>query len=329
MAKGVRVPSREAEKAKRELIRSGVLETGKKVKREGGFVIFPVKEVPEGLPGCEVEFEEKGRKGFKDYLKEFLPPDTGITSFDVIGDIAIIEVPRELEEYEKRIAESLARAHKNVKTVLKKAGGIKGKERIRDLRHLFGEEKTETLYREHGLQLKLDVSRVYFSPRLSYERQRILEQVEDGEVIVDLFAGVGPFSILLAKYRDVKVYAIEINPVAYEYLKENIRINKVGDKVVPLLGDCRKLAPKGAASRVIMNLPKTSHEFLDLAFDVIKKGVIHFYSISPEQDLYGSKIDFIKKTGKKKGRKAKILNRRVVRPYSPYRYHVVIDAGVE
>ncbi len=333
MSRGIKVPVKEAEKVRRELLSSGSFARGKKVKRRGGFVILPVKKDPElGYEVVEEEFEEIRRIKFRDYLREFLPEKQLAMvrhSFDIIGSIAVIEVPEELAPHQEEIAESLAKAHKNIKGVFKKTGAIKGRERTRELVHLWGSASTTTMHREHGCRYRLDVARVYFSPRLAYERQRILEQVKDREVIVDLFAGVGPFSILLAKSRDVKIYAIDSNPVAYEYLRENILLNRVEDKVVPLLGDCREVAPRRTGSRVIMNLPKSSDEYLGLALDVLKKGVVHFYSVSPEDDLYDSKIRFIKEVAEKKNRKVRIINKRVVRPYSPYNYHVVIDIEAE
>ena len=333
---GVKAAVKDAEKVRRELIKLGAFDSGLKIRREKNFIVLPVKiekiKELQKFKTMEADFEvRETRKRFPDYLLEFLPKEEirhVRTSFDVIGDIAVVEIPEALERQERKIAESLMLAHKNIRAVFKKGSEIKGEERVRELKFLAGENKIETLYKEHGCRFKLDVAKVYFSPRLSYERQRILEQVEDGEVIVDLFAGVGPFSILLARYRNVKVYAIDANPAAVEYLKENIKLNKVEGRVVPLLGDAREAAPRNVAARVIMNLPKSSAQFLDLAFEVIKQGIIHFYAISPEQDLYDSKINFIKKVAGEKNRKVEILNKRIVRPYSPRNYHVVIDVGV-
>lgn len=332
---GLKVAARDAEKAKRKLLQLNALDTTKIVRHEGGFVVFPligeidVKTLGPGSEMVRADFELiLRRKKFDDYLRDFLAEGDIKNirhSFDTIGDIAIIEVPEELEKYEAKIAEALLKAQKNVRTVFKKSGEVKEETRVRELKFLAGEEKTETIYREHGCRFKLDVARVYFSPRLSHERELILEQTKDGEFIVDMFAGVGPFSILLAKNKDVKVQAIDINPVAVEYLKENIRLNKVSDRVTPVLGDCREVAVKGVADRAIMNLPKSSLDFLDLALDVVRKGVINFYAISPEDDLYDSKIASIQKAAKAKGRKCEILAKRVVRAYSPRRYHVAID----
>lgn len=330
---GVRVPARDAQKVLRKLKEAGTFDTSKRAKRDGDFVIFPITAEVPGFETVEADFEElKKHRKFRDVLREQLTEEEltlAKRAFDTIGDIAIIEVPAELEKHEQIIAKALMEAHNNIRAVYKKSSGIKGEERVRALKFLYGGEGTETVYKEHGMTLKLDVSAVYFSPRLSAERERILSLLKDGEVVVDLFAGIGPFSILLAKNRDIKVHAIDANEHAFEYLKENIRINKVADRVVPVFGDCREVAPIGTATRVIMNLPKSSDEFLDLAFDVIREGVIHYYAISREENLYDSKVDFIKKIAKEKGRTIEILNRKIVRPYAPYTYHVVIDVGVK
>jgi tRNA (guanine37-N1)-methyltransferase len=330
---GVKVPTKDAQRIKKELKEKGVLDMGRKAKRDGDFVIFPVLEKVEGFESIETEFDEfTGHRKFRDALGEILSKEElsfAKRAFDVIGDIAIIEVPAELEKHEGAMAKALLGAHKNIRAVYKKSGDISGEERTRALKFLAGVEGTETVHKEHGMKLRLDIGRVYFSPRLSAERERILSQTKDGEVVVDLFAGIGPFSILLAKNRDIKAHAIDVNEHAFEYLKENIRINKVADRVTPVFGGCREMAPEGVATRIIMNLPKSSSEFLDLAFDVIKEGVIHYYAISRKEDLYDQKIDFIKKVAKEKGKTIEILKRKIVRPYAPYTYHIVIDIGVK
>jgi tRNA (guanine37-N1)-methyltransferase len=251
-------------------------------------------------------------------------------SFDIIGDIAVIDLPEEDVDIKTEVGEAVLRTHKAVKAAVLKSGVVEGKWRLRRFEHLAGERRTETLYREHGMTLKLDINKVYFSPRLSFERKRVLELTRDGETVVDLFCGIGPFAVLLAKYRDVRVYALDINPDAVEYLKENILINRVARKVVPVLGDAREAAPGGVADRVIMNLPKSAGEFLDTAMDTLKEkgGTIHFYTIAPEGDLWSRGEGLLKEAAGKKGRDVRITGKRVVRPYSPRNYHVVLDARI-
>lgn len=172
-----------------------------------------------------------------------------IKSFDIVGDIAIIEIPEELERKEKEIAKALLDVHPHLKTVCKKAGIHEGRFRLRRLKIIAGEKKTETLYKEHGVLIRVDIEKVYFSPRLVYERDRIAKQVKPKEIIGAWFAGVGPYPLVIAKKqpRVGKIYAIELNPDAIPYLENNIRINKLSDKVVPLMGDVKKL---------ILDLPK-------------------------------------------------------------------------
>jgi len=205
-------------------------------------------------------------------LKKLLPPELHPNiphSLDIIGDIAIIEIPPQLEAYEDVIGQAILKTHKNVKTALAKAGAISGVYRVRDLNLIAGENKTRTVYHEYGCVYHVDVAKAYFSPRLSHEHQRVASLVQSGETVVDLFAGVGPFSVLIAKRNpEVKVYAVDINPEAVELLKINARANRVDNRLFPVLGDARQLAKeklRGVADRLIMNLPETAIDFVDVA----------------------------------------------------------------
>ncbi len=335
--KGVRVPLKDAENMRQKLSVIGAIDREHEILKERDHIIIPIHEsISKKLTNIEIvdaDFKPlKKREKLEDCLEKYLCKgeiEMVKSAFDIIGDIAVLEIAEGMEIFEEIIAGCIIKVHKNIKTVYKKASEIKGKERIRELVFLKGEKRSKTVYKEHGIRLKLDIKKVYFSPRLGYERKRVLDQVKDSEVIVDLFAGIGPFSILIAKNKDVRIYAIDINPHAIRYLKENIELNKVKDRVIPILGDCRDTAPKHVADRVIMNLPKSSDRYLETAFDVIKRGVIHFYTISHEDDLYESRIEFVKKVAEKKGRKIEVIDKKIVRPYSPRMYHVVMDIRVE
>ena len=136
-------------------------------------------------------------------------------SIDFVGDLAVVEIPKELQTHKKIIGEVILRANRNVHTVLSKAGAINGTFRTRAFDFLAGERTTKTLYKEHGCKYQLDLARVYFSPRLSHEHKRVASSVQEGETAIDLFAGVGPFAILIAKMHEkVTVYAIDANPEA-------------------------------------------------------------------------------------------------------------------
>jgi tRNA (guanine37-N1)-methyltransferase len=193
---------------------------------------------------------------------------------------------------------------------------------------------TETEVKEHGCVFRLDVRKTYFSPRESTERQRIAERVRPGETIMVMFSGVAPFAITIAKRQPKvgKVYAVEINPEAHESALENVRINKVGDKVVPICGDVRKECVKlyGKCNRVIMPLPKEGHKFLPTAIKCLKKGgTIHFYYVGMKDNLFQIAIDVVKTECKKLGKKARITGQRKVLPYGPGSFKVCIEFKVE
>jgi tRNA (guanine37-N1)-methyltransferase len=190
-------------------------------------------------------------------------------SYDVVGDIAIIRLTEESYERRVDIAQALMNGHKNVRTVLAQIGAVQGSLRLRTLEYIAGEKKTATLHRESGCSFLVDVERCYFSPRLHAERMRVAKQAKDGEVLVNMFAGVGCFSILIAKQRNVeKVYSIDVNPVAVHYMQENIRVNGVFGKVIPIVGDAKIIIEKRlchVADRVIMPLPQRALEYLPYA----------------------------------------------------------------
>ncbi len=291
----IKVPLSEAERTKRELAKINAL-ANLKWKKENGYAIIPLKREIENFEICYDDFEEKKRR-------------EKIGSFDIIGDIAIVKFKENMnyEELAKKIVD-----RKSIKKLAVDMG-VRGKERIRELKLIVG-DSLETMHKEYGIRLKVDISKVYFSPRLATERWRVVQKVRDGETIFDMFAGCGPFSILIAKYKKVKIYACDINPYAIEYLKENIKLNKV-DGIIPILGDAREVAKKLRADRIIMNLPHSSFAFLEYAIKAAKNGAfIHYYEILPRENE--REEDIIDK-GKEMRVEIKILEKRKVHAYSP------------
>ena len=210
-----------------------------------------------------------------------------------------------------------------------KKSAIKGITRTREIKHVAGEEISETIHKEHGVRLKLDLKDVYFSPRLATERLRVAEQVHSNELILDMFAGVGPFPILIAKNKTVKIFAVDINPSAIEYMKENIYLNKLKGEIIPILGDINEVAKESFGKkglkfdRIIMNLPGTSFEFLDLAISLIKNnGILHYYEFS---DGYSQATQRIEKIANDYGMISKVLASRKVKSSSPGTWHIVVD----
>lgn len=256
-------------------------------------------------------------------------------AFDIIGDIAIIEIPSELEKHRKTIGEAFMQIHRNVRTVLAKGGAVRGTYRVRKFHVIAGESKTDTIYKEFGCQYRIDMAKAYFSPRLSQEHKRIALLVKKSETVVDLFAGVGPFSMLIAKNNEArKIYALDINPEAVDLLKKNIRLNRVQDRITPILGEARSIVEEkllGVADRVIMNLPEKAAEFVDVACKALKPdgGVVHFYGFVRSPDSVDALKDRFTKGVERSGRKVEqFLFAKAVRETAPFESQIVLDAEI-
>ncbi len=286
------------------------------------------------------QFEErkKQRETFVEQLRGRLPQRLLANlprSIDFVGDLAVVEIPEELQTHKKIIGEAILRSNRNVHTVLSKAGAINGTFRTRAFDFLAGERTTKTLHKEHGCKYQVDLAKVYFSPRLSHEHKRVASSVQEGETVIDLFTSVGPFAILIAKMREnVKVYAIDANPEAVKYLKTNVRINRVMAKVHPLLGDARQVISgktSSIADRIVMNLPEKAIEFVDVACRALKGrgGIIHFYFfMNSSNSMETAKANLVKTVAKSKRRVKKIIGQRIVRETAPYRAQAVLDVEV-
>jgi tRNA (guanine37-N1)-methyltransferase len=274
-----------------------------------------------------------------------------IKSYDLIGDIIIIRIPHEL--YSKRgiIAEALHAIYPRVRTIAAVPLYSHTDElfRTRDLEVIWGKESLETTYRETGCIFNADLKHIFLSPRLAYERMRIAKKVSPGETVINMFAGVGCFSILIAKVQPrTKIYSIDLNPHAYEYMRENVALNRVEGKVIPILGDAKEEVEKleGVADRVLMPLPEQAHAFLPSAVRALRlgkdgteggtgaRGVIHYYTVST-----GRKDEALFKLPFKRVRdivasafgnslRIELEEKRIVRSVAPRKYHVVLDLRV-
>ncbi|QKQ98872.1 class I SAM-dependent methyltransferase family protein [Candidatus Nanohaloarchaea archaeon] len=205
-------------------------------------------------------------------------PDYETPSYEVIGDIAVIN---DLASVDREEAVEGILQHQNVKAILLKKEGLSGEFRVGDYEKLYGTE-TETIHKEFGYRFKVDPTEVYFSERFGTERKRVADQVEEGEKVLVMFAGVGPFAILCSEKAE-KVIAVEKNPAGAEYLKKNIELNKA-DKVEGIEGDVKEVVPElGEFDRIIMPLPESADQFLGLAVDhTSNNGVIHYYRFREE-----------------------------------------------
>ncbi len=254
------------------------------------------------------------------------------SAFDQIGNIIVVRIPNSLLSKKKLIGETLLEQVKTAHSVFYQSSAVEGNFRTRNLELLAGEDKTQTEYKEFGCRFIVDVKKAFFSPRLSTERERIANLVKDGEIVINMFGGVGMFSILAAKNKKCVVYNIDINPLASKLCEKNIEKNKLVGKVISLNGDATQvinetLTNKG--DRTLMLLPEKSDEFLDIAILATKNGgIIHYYShIHSDKKQDAPKLSEkhfleISKT------KFKILNSKIVRPVGPRYYQTVVDVQI-
>ncbi|OGS51161.1 MAG: hypothetical protein A3K65_05525, partial [Euryarchaeota archaeon RBG_16_68_12] len=320
------------EEVRRRLKEAGLLRPHLRIVREADRLFLPVSSAEGlGFPAMEREFEE-GFAPVRSYreivevpprLESLLPK-----AFDVIGDIVVLRVPEELKGYEGAIGEAILRWNTKVRTVAVDEG-VEGELRIRKVRVVAGEPRTRTEHIEFGLRYLVDVERAYFSPRLGAERQRVARQVSPGEVVVDMFAGLGPYAILIARTRRPKVvHAIDANPAAVELLRENVRRNRA-DTVVVHKGLGQEILPRLAPTdRVIMDLPQGAREFLPGAVASVRYGgIVHFYAIVERGLVEEAREDALKLV--RHGRRsAQVLTTRIVRGYSPGRIHLAMDLRI-
>ena len=254
------------------------------------------------------------------------------SAFDQIGDIIIVRIPDSLLSKKKIIGETLLEQVKTAKSVFYQSSSVEGDFRTRDLEILAGVDKTETEYKEFGCRFIVDVEKAFFSPRLSTERDRIAELVQDGEIVINMFGGVGMFSIIASKRKKCIVYNIDINPIAAKLCEKNIKLNKLVGKVVSIHGDAAKIIEEQLSDqgdRVLMLLPERSDEFLNSAILATKSnGIIHYYShIHADEKSQAAKLSekhYLDTTPIK----SKILNSKIVRAVGPRYYQTVVDVRI-
>jgi len=261
-------------------------------------------------------------------LSEF---ETIQSAFDIIGHIAIVKISNDLEDKEQLISNTILDNIPNVSSVYAQVEKIEGPFRLRSLKFLAGVELSKTIYKENGCKFIVDVSDVYFTPRLSYERLRISNLIQPNEVVVNLFGGIAPFSIVIAKHNPtVKCYSVDINPKAIDLASENVKINKLFGKVIPVLGNSDLIIKEnlfGKANRVLMPLPESSNSHLYSALNALSPngGVVHYYrhvfarGRDEALDKVNSEISEII------GHQWKFISSRIVREIGPRWFEVVVD----
>ncbi|WP_224269696.1 class I SAM-dependent methyltransferase [Haloprofundus salinisoli] len=331
----VRVPASAGEETRQALVEAGVVDHGHDIVADDGVLFIPVTD-PTGVPA---EYEVVDRD-VPTRRQQRTPADIlGFEpSYERLGDIVILD--EDDPERAREIADAVRDSDVRAKTVVNRASKIRGELRVRDWDVLSGSvpdgpsggsetesrPRTETVHREYGYEFLLDISTVYFSPRLATERHRVVEQVEPGERVFDMFAGVGPFAVPFAD-AGADVVAADLNEAAVEYLRENASRNGVSERLTAIQGDVREVGREyeNWADRIVMNLPHSAGEFLDTAVAVAGDDcVIHYYDIQHEDDPFGPGERAIRAAAAPEY-EVTVLNERVVRSYAPHEYNVCLD----
>ncbi len=342
----LKAAKKDAQKALTALRAKGAFCSQYEVGHEGAFVYLPIRASAKAWAakagfGAVVKktlkAAKKRPKSLRDELGGVLSPaelEHLLSSFDIIGDIAMLEVPPPLTLKQALVAEAIMRLYPHVKTVVKKTEGTGGQYRIRPVEVIAGEKKTETLSRENGCSFLVDLNRAYYNPRMSAERMRIIKQMKKGENVLVLFAGVGPYAIAaekntLAGAKPARIIAIELNPDAVEFMRKNIALNKC-KKIEAVEGDVSAVLARPSlylwADRIIMPHPTEALRFLPPALDAARDGaIIHLYAFGPADRPMEGLFEQAQEIAEKKGRPLKLRSWRVMQTYSPTLVQVVLD----
>lgn len=252
-------------------------------------------------------------------------------SYDIVGEIIVAKIPEESRGREKEIGLALLDASPKARLVLQVVGRTERTTRTRTLRRIAGKGPATTIHREHGASYFVDLSRAFFSPRLSHERRRISRAVADGERILNCFSGVGSFSLMIARWKTADVHSLDINPDAIACMERGIGENELRGRVFPVLGDARRPCfPPRSFDRVLLPLPALADQVLAPVSRILRTGgTVHTY-----REAHGRRTDCLSESlgslrefleGHGMGNAFQILASRVIRPVGRKRWHVVHD----
>lgn len=336
---GLKVNKKDAERARRLLSKNAMLDKQHIVFGNNSFIYLPINgeitskkraslERQLGGKFTDSKFESAQKKGaYRLLLQEKLGTkyDKVTKSYDIVGNIALIDATGDAG---RKMGMAIMQTNKGVETVISKGSAVKGKYRIRKYIHILGKKNFVAKYKENGVELQFDIRKTFFSSRLAFDRLRIAKLVKPKENVIVMFAGMGPFAVEIGKMqKDANVIGIELNRDACRYMKENIKLNRLTN-VAAVQGDVKKVAKEnqGIADRVIMPLPNSAYEFLGSVIDVAKKRcTIHYYAFGDRETAFEKEIKKVKKFFEGKNVKVKVLDKRVVRQYSPQKIEIVLD----
>ena len=334
--KYAKISSSEASEMIPELMCQDVVDRNVKIRKSEGFRYVPIlpdsEEVVQtrGFELLECGTFSRGRKSpqerilgsLSDLPKEVL--DELPMRWEYVGDIVIIrsDVP---EMYHEMIGKVYAE-ELDAKTVCIDSSGVSGEFRKPSMKVIFGSDTLSTRL-ENGIRYRFDVTKVMFASGNTDERERMKRLDCSGETVVDMFAGIGYFTLPIAKFTGAsKIIACEKNPDSYEFLVKNVEINSVTDTVQPMLGDNRDIPGTNFADRILMGYVQKTSEFLDKALEMVKEGGIIHYHDTFYVNEYKQKINEIFSS---KPIEYEILGIKEVKSFAPSVSHYVADVKIK
>jgi tRNA wybutosine-synthesizing protein 2 len=334
------VPASRAEEVRQLLRARGWIDSNHRITKRDDVVLIPLRPVPQTeLRELEVPLEDidrlderpEGRSPSEEIrerlLAEGVPPSACPVAWRRIGDIIILRLDKASQNHRPTIGRIVGEVL-SAKTVVEDRSGIHGAWRVPDIRVLWG-NGTETVHLEAGVRYKLDLASVMFSSGNLAARVSLPKRVPPNAVVVDLFAGIGYFSLPIASRRpSTLVYACEMNPASYRFLKENIRLNRLSN-VVPLLGDCRTTSPQRTADWVLMG-HFDAREYLDVAFRTLRdRGTILYHELCPKEQYPLAPIERVAEAARTAWYRVRTTRTAIVKSYAPGILHVAVEADVE
>ena len=335
----VRVERSKAEALRKRFAREDLIDKTHAIVDDGLFVTIPLTDAPShdllqkyGASMIQGDFPSRtSRRDPIDYIRDLVSIPVALKpllpwKWELFGDVLVLRLDPALDRYETQVADAYASILK-AKTVMRDVGGIGGEYRQPVIKILLGTDTIAT-HLENGIRFRFDVAKIMFSSGNVEERLRMAELECREETIIDMFAGIGYFSLPLAVHRSPKrIIACEINPLAHSYLVENIRLNDVGKTVEPVLGDNKDLEGEGIADRVIMGYVRTTHEFLPTALRLLKSGgVLHYHETCPNELLPKRPLQYLENAAK--GAEVTVLRFKAIKSFAPGVSHVVVDARI-
>lgn len=346
----IRIDTRLGEDTRKELSAMGLLDREYKIVKDSGSLCLPLQQevsiddlqdiighndFETGRMEFILAFE--GPRTLNEAMSELLSPEELQLlprAYDLVGDIAVLELPEVLCQYKQQIGDAFLSIHRNFTTVLAKKSAISGTTRVREYDFLAGQDKTQTVHIEYGCRIAVDLAVAYFSPRLLEEHNRVAGQVSNDEVVLDMFTGIGPFALHIAKRTHARIIAVDINKKGIELLQKSITMNRLIGTIDPIVSDVRMYIQNNAqcsVDRVIMNHPSAAFEFVSSACYALKEGgVMHYYDFiggdSPESELIAKITRLVEEAGRSV---VEITKTRRVRDSAPYEFQMVADLMIE